>query len=88
MNVFLIQYLISAYDGENTIGITTSLEKAVEYLQTLYKKDEEIFVEFPAVANNGHYITEYRLDSFKPVDDGWFYNGEGTRMNWKPKIKS
>jgi hypothetical protein len=79
MIVFYIENIISAYDGTITVGVASSLEKAVEHLDKLYKSGDERFVEDSLNNAEGHLITEMRLDDFKGKHNR-FYNGKGKEI--------
>jgi len=87
MQIFVIEYVISAYDGSFIAGVTSSLDKAVEFLASEYAKGEERYVEDPFNRCEGHTITEHRVDRLISGADKdrdprcRFYDAKG--IEWK-----
>jgi hypothetical protein len=77
-SVFYIEIFISPYDGVISQGITSSLEKAVEFCQDKIKKGEGSHTDDP-YASGGLVITEFVIDNFNPKSMK-YYNDQGVLL--------
>jgi hypothetical protein len=87
MQIFVIEYVISQYDGSFIAGVTSSLDKAVEFLASEYEKGEERYAENPFNRCEGHTITEHQVDRLVSRSDKdrdprcRFYDAKG--IEWR-----